>query len=1425
MEKNKKFKFSKIIYLTAILCIAIIFSAIFIIKKGTNVYADNLNNLSRNYVANSYIFDEEVQPQNTDDNFKENNDEVIYGKTPVDVSGRSTYCMRDDYLLYTQDQASNGLCWAFSSSCALGTTMMLATGQYYDVSEAWIGLAYKMYNTTYVYGDAGNENYFNAAIQNYGIVLESDLTYENSFLISNDNYKEYFNFYKKYAQKGIVNNLVTASYSLVTNKSAIKNHIYNYGALSLGTKWYQDGTSNGIKELSDYSYKYPSRCDSTTKTGHAIAVIGWDDNIQVTYNGTTYTGAWICLNSWGNDSGSDGAFYIFYNDTDVYGTVHGYKYVDNTSDFYCQAEIKEGTGNTVKTTFAGKHTASTTADDVASKNTLQKNIYDNQDIDITYNYKLSPNTKIDSVDIYRKYEVLTYDFKTTIDEDNQTIRVQLKDGASLRYGPLKVVIKYSNDTESDELYNPIYVVSFNECTSVIVTSFSSSGDYTNNGYYRYFNTYNNTNTLITLATTKTKGTFYVHFYGATYCNSTLDRNVMNIDFSNLSEENNTYSVIVNFAAGRSYVVSVVYSQSATTNPFVDVYYDTNGGTTYNYIDKLVVNKTDGAKLITPSKEGFVFSGWYYDSSLLEPVTDNTLNYLKVSKLSSSPILYATSYYKNYLAGSSYVFLYAKWSVKSLSAVAIQSEFDTQVVNKQFTLNVNFEHELKDYVIIQSVEWYKDNALIETTTTLSLPQTISSVGCYDYYAVINASLFDEQISGTSEVFKVVVLTEFNSKPTYTNGVFMWNEVAGITSYSVTFYLNDVAINTPVDTTSNQVNLRDNITISSAGKYKVGVKAVIAVDGNNYLTQEVYSDDVVFYEVSFVTYANSVDNVYAEEDTILTGLPSSTDLTKTGYIFDKWYLDADRTTMFVPDQSPLKENIVLYANWNMQDIEIPNVENIVKDYDENVETLTVNPTHASGLTNFVYKWFYKAEGADYSELFKNENSIRITRASESGTYYCLVSLTDDDGFSVETKSNYILVDITKAPTTLNVDGVKTEYTFSGKEFTLNTGAVVERQDGTQVSDMIISYEIQEQSKRTDVNKFMYVPEDGYLTLVITSLGNDNYAGSTTSIRIDILKADSKLVIDKACQFFKYTGEFQMPEYKIENTEQTAVAMSKPVDVGENYPVTLYVAESDNYKATESVVYVTINPANIYVRANDVIGFLFLGQKELTYTIIEGQIYGDDELNITLNTNVNTNKIGNYKITLSWDNKNYDIAVIEGKYTITALPYYGGLAVLGFILWFVLKALSKRHFQYDFETNGGSIVSPIDTKDKKLLKLDTPTKDGYKFVGWYKDMELTKPFKNNFKKSKGKVLYAKWVKDDSAVTMSEELKSAQNIVDQIQEILNPKTEVKEQMVEKVEDTKPKEKTEDEKMQELINSLQTSEQTVSNEEMDKFIKKITDK
>ena len=74
-----------------------------------------------------------------------------------------------------------------------------------------------------------------------------------------------------------------------------------------------------------YAYSYPG----SAGVNHAITLIGWDDNYsRENFNSAsnvTSNGAWIARNSWGDDWGEAGYFYISYENKCNYNRYHTFQ--------------------------------------------------------------------------------------------------------------------------------------------------------------------------------------------------------------------------------------------------------------------------------------------------------------------------------------------------------------------------------------------------------------------------------------------------------------------------------------------------------------------------------------------------------------------------------------------------------------------------------------------------------------------------------------------------------------------------------------------------------------------------------------------------------------------------------------------------------------------------------------------------------------------------------------------------------------------------------------------------------------------------------------------------------------------------------------------------------------------------------------------
>lgn len=117
----------------------------------------------------------------------------------------------------------------------------------------------------------------------------------------------------------------------VYDNDLIKQTVMRYGAVS--TSFICD---NSYFNFDFSAYYYPASTLNTS-LGHAVSIVGWDDNYSK-YNFEVTPpddGAFICQNSWGDSSGEDGYFYVSYYDSffAAYNTTASYCSAESTDNF------------------------------------------------------------------------------------------------------------------------------------------------------------------------------------------------------------------------------------------------------------------------------------------------------------------------------------------------------------------------------------------------------------------------------------------------------------------------------------------------------------------------------------------------------------------------------------------------------------------------------------------------------------------------------------------------------------------------------------------------------------------------------------------------------------------------------------------------------------------------------------------------------------------------------------------------------------------------------------------------------------------------------------------------------------------------------------------------------------------------------------
>lgn len=213
-----------------------------------------------------------------------------------------------------RNQGNYGTCWAFAAISALESSLMPEENLLFSVDHMSMSNSFNV--NQYDGGEYTMGMAYLAAWQ--GPVYEKDDPYGDGAT------DESLSPVKHVQEIRIIDG---------KNYQGIKEAVFKYGGVQ--TSLYSNiSSSKGNskyfnKDTNAYCYM------GSEKPNHDVVIIGWDDNypkenFNVDLEGD---GAFICQNSWGNEFGDDGFFYVSYYDTNIGTHNEVYTGVENTDNY------------------------------------------------------------------------------------------------------------------------------------------------------------------------------------------------------------------------------------------------------------------------------------------------------------------------------------------------------------------------------------------------------------------------------------------------------------------------------------------------------------------------------------------------------------------------------------------------------------------------------------------------------------------------------------------------------------------------------------------------------------------------------------------------------------------------------------------------------------------------------------------------------------------------------------------------------------------------------------------------------------------------------------------------------------------------------------------------------------------------------------
>ena len=301
-----------------------------------------------------------------------------------------------------------------------------------------------------------------------------------------------------------------------------------------------------------------------------------------------------------------------------------------------------------------------------------------------------------------------------------------------------------------------------------------------------------------------------------------------------------------------------------------------------------------------------------------------------------------------------------------------------------------------------------------------------------------------------------------------------------------------------------------------------------------------------------------------------------------------------------------------------------------------TVTVNPaTKVYGTDNPTFSVTYSGFVLDQTESVLSGNLVFTTTAtkdSDVGSYVVKASGLSSDNYAITYVDGTLT--ITQAEQTINVDALTKVFTYNGLDQTIS-GATAEG---------AITY-----SPAT-------VKNAGKYNITISAAATKNYKAATTIVEVEVQKAKPTYDVPtgKEAVYGSTLATISLPDGFTWNEPTTNVG-----NVGSHTFVATYTPDdTDNYNINNNVnISVTVTKATLTI--TEIANSKVFGNVDpkLTYSVTGFVNNDEDSAVITLTREAGEN-VGTYDIITTYSNDNYEINIVDAKFTIIARTITDGV-----------------------------------------------------------------------------------------------------------------------------------------------------------------------